>query len=120
MMRLISKLTIDEISRICHEANRAYCIVNDDSVLPSWDELTEDYRKSTRIGVQGVLHGNTPEKSHESWMKERVNQGWKFGEKLDRESKIHPNLIPYEQLPENQKVKNKLFISIVKILTGMD
>jgi len=114
------KFSTDEIGRVCHEANRAYCIINHDNVLVSWDELEESYRVSTRIGVMNALKGNTPEMQHESWMKERLSQGWKYGEVLDREKKIHPNLVPYNELPKNQKVKDHLFLNIVKALEPLD
>ena len=111
------KFSIDEIGRVCHEANRAYCIVvGDKNGLVGWDELAEDYKELTRVGVMGVLKGNTPEMSHESWMKERLENGWKYGEKLNREAKIHPNLVPYNELPEKQKIKDHLFVNIVKAL----
>jgi len=118
-MQATTRFTIDEIGRVCHEANRAYCIVNNDQALPEWDLLEESYRESTRIGVHAVLEGSTPKESHQNWMKERLYQGWKFGPVLDRERKVHPNLIPYDELPVNQKIKDHLFVNIVKALTGM-
>src|SRR5213596_1533937 len=115
-MTKVMKFSIDEIGRVCHEANRAYCIVVGDNVLVGWDELTEEYKESMRVGIMEVLKGNTPEMSHESWMKERLENGWKYGEKLNREAKIHPNLVPYNELPEKQKIKDHLFVNIVKAL----
>ena len=111
-------MDIDAIGRVCHEANRAYCIVVGDSELPAWDDLEETYRESTRIGVRNALAGHTPKESHASWLKERVGAGWVLGAKLDRTAKIHPNLVQYDQLPEAQKRKDHLFVAITRALNG--
>ena len=41
--------------------------------------------------------------THEVWAAERINQGWKYGEKRDDEKKHHPCLIEYEKLTESEK-----------------
>jgi len=40
---------------------------------------------------------------HEVWSETRINQGWVYGEQRDDEKKTHPCLIPYEELPEEEK-----------------
>lgn len=40
---------------------------------------------------------------HEVWAKNRLNEGWKYGEKRDDELKTHPCLVSYEDLPEEEK-----------------
>lgn len=40
---------------------------------------------------------------HEIWAHERINQGWTYGEKRDDALKHHPCLVPYEDLPEEEK-----------------
>ena len=40
---------------------------------------------------------------HEIWAQERINQGWTYGEKRDDNKKLHPCLVPYEDLPEEEK-----------------
>lgn len=42
--------------------------------------------------------------THEVWAKERVAQGWHYGRERNDERKEHPCLVPYEQLPESEKV----------------
>lgn len=63
--------------------------INTDSVeLPEEiTELTEKLAKST----------------HDTWAQNRLNQGWTYGEKRDDDKKLHPCLIPYEDLPESEK-----------------
>jgi len=40
---------------------------------------------------------------HEVWAETRINQGWTYGEQRNDELKTHPCLIPYEELPEEEK-----------------
>lgn len=40
---------------------------------------------------------------HEVWAETRIAQGWKYGERRDDVEKTHPCLIPYEDLPEEEK-----------------
>lgn len=110
-------MTLDQIARVCHAANSAYCEAVGDPVLPHWDNLEESYRQSTRAGVSGVITGNGPRQSHEGWITERTAQGWVHGPVLDREKKIHPCLVPYDELPEAQRVKDHLFGAIVRTLS---
>ncbi len=45
--------------------------------------------------------------AHEVWAQERLAQGWKFGPERNDARKEHPSLIPYEQLPEPEKVYDR-------------
>ena len=40
---------------------------------------------------------------HDVWALTRMNQGWTYGEQRDDMQKIHPDLIPYEELPDGEK-----------------
>lgn len=40
---------------------------------------------------------------HEVWAKQRIEQGWKYGPVRNDALKTHPNLVPYEELPEIEK-----------------
>lgn len=40
---------------------------------------------------------------HEVWAETRISQGWTYGEQRNDELKTHPCLIPYEELPEEEK-----------------
>jgi ryanodine receptor 2 len=40
---------------------------------------------------------------HEVWAETRIKQGWKYGEQRNDDLKTHPCLVPYEDLPEEEK-----------------
>ena len=41
---------------------------------------------------------------HEVWSKGRMDDGWRYSEKRDDAEKLHPCLVPYEELTEIEKV----------------
>jgi hypothetical protein len=43
------------------------------------------------------------EAEHNGWMAERMLNKWRYGKKLDEEKRLHPMLIPYSQLSEDDK-----------------
>lgn len=44
---------------------------------------------------------------HEIWAQGRINQGWIYGAERDDAKKHHPCLVPYEELPEEEKVYDR-------------
>ena len=44
---------------------------------------------------------------HEVWSQTRMEQGWTYGEERDDQQKKHPCLVPYEDLPESEKVYDR-------------
>ena len=47
------------------------------------------------------------ENVHEVWAATRIAQGWKYGPERDDANKKHPCLIPYADLPEEEKVYDR-------------
>ena len=43
------------------------------------------------------------ENVHEVWAKARIDEGWTYGEKRDDIHKKHPCLVPYDEVPEEEK-----------------
>jgi len=44
---------------------------------------------------------------HEVWAQTRIDQGWQYGPERNDAEKRHPMLIPYEDLPEEEKVYDR-------------
>ena len=54
---------------------------------------------------------------HEIWAETRIKQGWKFGKERNDNLKMHPCLIPYEDLPDEEKVYDRnTSISTLKLI----
>lgn len=43
------------------------------------------------------------ENTHNVWGAARISQGWTYGERRDDEKKTTPCLVPYSELPEEEK-----------------
>jgi len=96
---------IDFIARIRHlcwccyqlGAGQAY------NTKPNDDQL-----ESQKDGTLFMLENPniTPEENHNNWMKKKTEQGWVYGEVKDFEKKTHPDLVPFDELPEVEKNKD--------------
>lgn len=108
----------EEIARVCHEVNRAYCqALGDNSQLP-WESAPEWQRNSAMMGVE--LHLSNPDAgpqaSHESWMAQKTAEGWVYGPMKDPETKQHPCMVPFAELPVDQQAKDFIFRGVVLAL----
>jgi len=103
------------IARICHEANRAYCITQGDNSQPSWENAPDWQKESAINGVKfhSLNEYTTPADSHKSWLKQKEEEGWKWGVSKDAELKEHPCFTAYENLPKSQQLKDYIFKGIV-------
>ena len=44
---------------------------------------------------------------HEIWSQTRISQGWIYGPERNDSEKKHPCLVPYEELPEEEKLYDR-------------
>lgn len=57
------------------------------------------------------------ENVHDEWAKTRIEQGWTYGEKRDDANKKHPCLVPYDELPDDEKVYDRnTAVSTLKLI----
>lgn len=106
---------------MCHETNRVYCQLLGDYSQKSWSEC-EDWQKSSVIsGVRFYVNNpfSTPRDMHHEWCRVKYADGWKYGPVKDIAKKEHYCLVDYDQLPEEQRTKDKLFSSIVRAMMGL-
>lgn len=103
------------IARVAHEINAAYCRSLGDYTQGNWEDAPNWQRASVVAGVEVHLANPdlTPAQSHESWMAHKLKDGWVFGEVKDPEKKTHPCMVPYEQLPQEQRSKDHIFRGVV-------
>jgi len=109
---------IETCARAAHEANRAWCLAHGDHSQPSWEDAPDWQKESAIAGVNGVLSGNTPEQSHESWLAHKRRDGWVYGPVKDPAKKEHPCMVPYSELPPAQRVKDAIFVSVVRAMAA--
>ena len=74
-------------------------------------ELSEDI-----LELCELLSKNT----HEVWSEGRIKQGWTYGEQRDDVQKLHPCLVPYEELPESEKEYDRsTALQTLKLITKL-
>lgn len=114
-------MKVEEIARIAHQVNRAYCQSIGDHSQSPWNEAEEWQRKSAVDGVIKIIEEPemTPKESHETWMNDKIRDGWVYGAVKDSEQKTHPCLVPYEDLPSKDIVKDYLFLTVVSELLAI-
>lgn len=116
-MRKLTPLELNTIAQAAHEVNRAYCMLLGDFSQEAWESSSEEIRASAKAGVLGVAANDyTPEQAHEAWMARKVSLGWSYGVNKDPERKLHPCIVSYAELPEEQRYKDVLFATTVKAM----
>ena len=117
--QMSAKLSIEEIARAAYEINRAYCEALGDRSQLQWEEAPEWQKKSMIAGVEFHLDNPAagPSASHDSWVRMKVADGWKFGPVKDVEKKEHPCCVEYHELPQEQKAKDYIFRAVVHALS---
>ena len=57
------------------------------------------------------------ENAHEVWARQRKDEGWTFGPVRDDEKKRHPDMLPYDLLPESEKEYDRqMAINTIKLV----
>lgn len=107
-----------QIAHMCHQTNKAWCELNGDFSQKDWNDAPMPLRESAVTGVNFRLDNPeaTPEAQHGAWMSHKFEEGWIWGPVKDQTKKTHPCLVPYDELPERDRIKDALFCAIVDIL----
>jgi hypothetical protein len=82
-----------------------------------WECETKYVQQTCIEGVRRARRGVTPEQHHEEWRIDKEADGWVYGAEKNSVRKTHPCLVPYRELPEYQKDKNRVFLFIVTALS---
>ncbi len=124
----------ERIARLVHEDYVRTYPDPDDPARKPWDELQPFYRESNVRQVLTVLgsavavgrswgasaEAATPpsaeqvdemaRREHESWLEHLKRSGWTWGATRDRVAKKHPDLLPWDQLSDPSREKNRAFV----------
>lgn len=111
---------VERLARFAHEINRAYCQSIGDNSQESWQDAPLWQKESAISGVKMHLANPdaTPADSHNSWVAQKIADGWVYGVTKDPSKKTHPCIVHYEELPDHIKSKDYLFKAVVDLLSG--
>jgi len=103
------------------------------TALVAYTELPEDLKEANRLNVRDIptklagagyvmipARSNEPpfnfpgepleilaEAEHERWMQSKLDNGWVYAHKTDKARKLHKCLVPWKELPEEEKIKDR-------------
>jgi len=123
--------SLDASARAIHERYVAEetakgMTLKENSLLVPWRDLAESYRDSNRsqadnsevkkqqlrVDKSAACMESMAEAEHRRWMANRVLTGWKFGSVRDNPKRLHPSIVPYSQLSEAEKQKDRNTITL--------
>lgn len=106
------------IAKVCHQANKAHCENSGDKSQVDWEDAPDWQKESAMKGVRFAMQNpEAPASSqHDAWSADKLADGWKYGPTKNPETKEHPCLVPFTDLPPFQQAKDKLFKAVVAAL----
>lgn len=109
----------ETIAQLVHETLSSWARIRGMPAYPSWEDAEDWMRASTLESVEHVLqHPNAdPGAQHVQWMEQKQKDGWVWGETKDADAKTHPMLVPFAQLPDDERAKDAIIISLAKALS---
>ena len=106
-----------KIAEIIYEATRLEADWSNRSIVPEkFDKRDDKFRKQFVDIVEKYISQEklpTAEEAHDSWVQSYVDMGWKYGKERDTDKKTHPDMLPYNELPQDEKDKDAIFLAIV-------
>ena len=109
----------DQRAAFVYNAARLAAMASKAPIVPVLFEEREDaFREQFYEVIErqcGPSRSQSPEELHGSWMQSYITMGWKYGDKYDREKKIHPDLVPYSQLGKLEQDKDSVFVALCNI-----
>lgn len=104
-------------AKACHDANKAFCESIGDTSQVEWHDASDAVKQSAFSGVIYALENPevTPEQMHQNWKRDKIKAGWIYGKEKSEATRMHPCLVDYKDLPEEQRVKDEIFIAVVQV-----
>lgn len=88
-------------------------------IVPAlWADREEAFRAQFLEVIDrqcGPNRSMSPEELHGGWMQAYIAMGWVYGKTYDRETKVHPDLVPYAQLGQLERDKDAVFLALCEI-----
>ncbi len=102
-----------------YEAARLEAQISGRRIVPEhWDDRDIAFKKQFLEVIKrqcGNDKFKSAEEAHNSWWEEHIKMGWTYGEKRDPEKKIHPDMVPFNELPKDERDKDEIFIRLCAV-----
>jgi hypothetical protein len=104
------------IAKWIYEATRIEAEWSKRRIVPeAWCERDEAFREQFLKVIKTYFTEElpTPEGAHNSWWEAYKEMGWKYGEVRDPRKKTHPDMVDFNELPEDEQQKDAIFLAFV-------
>ena len=106
-------------ARFIYDAARLAAEAADAPVIPkAWIEREDDFQAQFLDVIDrqcGPLRSMSASQLHQDWVEAYLARGWVYGETYDSEKRIHPDLVPFEELGQLERDKDYVFIALCEI-----
>lgn len=100
----------------CSSYNLVIVSNNDENYEPHPLNLTDVELAEDLIELREAIAEN----AHEVWAYNRKKEGWTYGPVRDDEKKTNPDLVPYNRLPESEKLYDReMAMNTIKLLNKL-
>jgi len=108
-----------QAARVIHAVIREIQAVNGEQVIAAWPDRTpQEQEQDTATVREHREKGVKARQAHEQWMAMRTAGGWTYGPVKDYAAKTTPLLVPYDDLPWEQRVKDEVYEALIPVLAG--
>ena len=113
---------VEVIAAACHSAWYAYTVLALGEEGDEWGRAPAWQKESVRDAVRfwlslGADTSDIERKSHENWMRQRLEAGWRLGPVKDVQARTHPCLVDYASLPEAQRRKDAVVVQAFRAVS---
>lgn len=125
VIRRGDKMDIRRLRRavFVYEAARLEAIISERSIIPRpWREREEEFKSQFIEVVDKQCSGNgfsSAEEAHNSWLRDYERLGWKYGRVYDPDKKVHPDMVPFNELPKSERDKDEIFLRLCAVAEMM-
>lgn len=108
-------------AQFVYNAARLAAIAANAPIVPVfWAEREQAFRDQFLEAIERQCgparwRSSSPEELHGSWVQAYIDMGWVYGEKYDREDRVHPDMVPYAQLGKLEQDKDAVFVALCEI-----
>ncbi len=102
-----------------YEGARIAAIAATAPIVPAvWADREQEFKDQFLEVIErqcGEQRSVSPSDLHADWMEAYHKMGWRYGDEYDRPNKIHPDLVPYDQLGQLEQDKDAVFVALCEI-----
>ena len=112
-----NKKLLENLAEIIYEATRLEAKWSNRSIVPEkWNNRDDKFRTQFIDIIDKYMSQDnlpTPKKAHNSWVEAYRKMGWQYGKTRSVVEKTHPDMVPFEKLPKDERDKDAVFLMAV-------